>query len=53
MHCFCRHYNSGKDTWQETTEWFFKLYIPQKYVHNLERNWKNFVCIVVKNFVNL
>ena len=26
------------------------IYIPQRYVHNLERNWKNSVCISVKNF---
>ena len=36
-----------------TAELFFKLPIPQRYVHNLERYWKNFVCISVKNFANL
>ena len=32
---------------------FFKVYISQKYVYNLERNWKNSVCISVKGFANL
>ena len=40
-----------------TVALFFKvyiyIYISQKYVHNLERNWKNSVCISVKNFSNL
>ena len=43
-----------------TAELFFKLCIPQsknilvqRYVQNLERNWKNFVCIGVKNIANL
>ena len=36
-----------------TAELFFKLCIPQRYVHNLERYWKNSVCISVKNFANL
>ena len=31
----------------------FKLYIPQTYVQNLERNWKNSVSIGVKNVANL
>ena len=32
---------------------FFKVYISQKYVYNLERNRKNSVRISVKNFSNL
>ena len=32
---------------------FFKLGIPQRHVHNLERYWKNSVCFRVKNFANL
>ena len=32
---------------------FFKLFISQRYVHNLERNWKNSDFIDVKNFANL
>ena len=31
-----------------TVEMFFKLCIPKTYVHNLERNWKNSVCIGVR-----
>ena len=27
--------------------------ISQRYVHNLERNWKNFVSIGVQSFANL
>ena len=30
-----------------------KICISQRYVHNLERNWKNSVYIGVKNFTNL
>ena len=36
-----------------TAELFFRLIISQRYVHNLETNWKNFLCIGVKNFANL
>ena len=32
---------------------FFKQLIPQRYVHSLERYWKNSVCTSVKNFANL
>ena len=28
-------------------------WMSQRYVHNLERNWKTFICISVKNFPNL
>ena len=38
---------------QLTAELLFKLCIPQGYVNNLERNWKNSVCIGVKNFACL
>ena len=33
-----------------TAKLFFKLCISQRYVHILERNRKNSVCIRVKNF---
>ena len=36
-----------------TVELFFKPCISQRYVHNLEKNWKNSVCIGAKNFANL
>ena len=36
-----------------TVEVFFKLCLSQRYVYHLERNWKNYVCIDVKNFANL
>ena len=36
-----------------TAKLFFKLCISQRYVYNLGRNWKNSVCIAVKNFANL
>ena len=36
-----------------TAELFFKLCISQRYVHNLKPNWKDSVCIGVKNFANL
>ena len=36
-----------------TAESFFKLCIPQRYVHELERYRKNSVCIGAKNFDNL
>ena len=36
-----------------TAEFFFKLCISQRYMHNLERNQKNSVCVGVKNFANL
>ena len=36
-----------------TAELFFKLCIPQRYVHNLKPNWKDSVCIGVKNLTNL
>ena len=36
-----------------TAELFSKLCIPQRYVQNFERNWKNSVCIGVNNFANL
>ena len=29
------------------------LYLKDMYIHNLERNWKNYVCIGVKTFPNL
>ena len=32
---------------------FFKLLISQRFLHNLERNWKNSVCIDVENFAHL
>ena len=32
---------------------FSKLCIPQRHVNNLERYWKNSVCIGVKNFAKL
>ena len=32
---------------------FHTMCMSQRYVHNLERNWKNFVCIGVKNIANL
>ena len=32
---------------------FFKLPIPQRYIHSLERYWKNSVCTSVKNSANL
>ena len=35
-----------------TAELVFKLSIPQRYVHNVEKNWENFVFIRVKNFAN-
>ena len=28
-------------------------YLAQRYVHDLERNWKNSACVGFKNFVNL
>ena len=31
---------------------FQTMHTPQRYVHNLESDWKNSVCIGVKNFVN-
>ena len=34
-------------------ELFFKLNIPQRYVHELQRYWKKSVNIGVKNFANL
>ena len=36
-----------------TVELLFKLRISQRYIPNLERNWKNYVCIGVKNIANL
>ena len=36
-----------------TAELFFKLCIPQSYVHELERYWKNSDSISAKNFANL
>ena len=36
-----------------TIELLFKLRISQRYIPNLERNWKNYVCIGVKNIANL
>ena len=34
------------------SEWFFKILIPQRFVHNLERK-TNSVCIDAVNFENL
>ena len=38
-----------------TSNWINLLQncISQKYVYNLERNWKNYVCIGVERFGNL
>ena len=36
-----------------TAELFFKLCIPQRHVHNLEKYWRKSVFNSVKNFVNL
>ena len=36
-----------------TAELFFKVYIPQRYIDSLERNWKHSVCIRIRNFAYL
>ena len=39
-----------------TAELFFKLFISQRYAHNVERNWKNTVCtskiLLICKFLN-
>ena len=36
-----------------TPELFFELCVSQGYIRNFEKNWKNSICIRVKNFLNL